>query len=315
MDDLPDFPPDLGQLSPPDVASGAVAARHRLRTAMAAERRRVRREWFLVRSLLVGTVIFAVWSIAPSRPGGGELPLVGLAEATAALQAPQVGPGDEWYVREQRSQRILVTDRAQAQPTEVEVMVSTVAETWVDIPASTVRQRVVSRIESLAPDDRAAMDLVEQSGSLPLGRFETDTVEVAYPGVHPMWAEGPEAVLAELTMAAGERHDVRLERLAVLKSAAILMQQHGADPVKRGIVLLAIASIPGIEVDMGDVLTVRYQYVVGDVAQEVRYDFDRSNGSLVGESISSLATPTSPGILLSQSQYEARLAIDESAGS
>jgi hypothetical protein len=314
MDDLPDFPPDLGQLIPPDERPGVVRARHRLRSAMVAERRRARREWFVVRSVLVGTVIFAVWAIAPGRPGGGDLPLVGLAEATAALPATEMGPGDEWYVREERSQRILLTDRAQTAPAEVEVIVGTVAETWVDIEASTVRQRLVSKVESLSPDDRAALDLVEQSEGLPLGRLETEPVEVAYPRVHPMWAEGPEAVLSELTVAAGESGDVRLERLSVLKMAAILMQQHGSDPAKRGIVLLAIASIPGIEVETGDVLTVRYQYVVGDVAQEVRYDFDRTDGSLVGESISTLATPTSPGILLSQSQFESRLAIEASAG-
>lgn len=315
MDDTPDSLPDFGQLIPPEHAAGTDQARRRLHTAMVAERRRVRREWFLVRSLLVGSVIFSVVSIAPGGPGGDDLPLVGLAEATAALQAPEVGPDDEWYVREQRSERILLTDRAQAEPAEVEVMVRTITETWVDIEASTVRQRLVSQVESLSPDDRAAMELVEQSESLPLGRFETEPVEVAYPGVHPMWVEGPEAVLSELTVAAGDSGDVRLERLSVLKTAAILLQQHGSDPAKRGIVLLTIASIPGIEVDMGDVLTVRYQYVVGDVAQEVRYDFDRTDGSLVGESISTLATPTSPGIILSQSQYEARLAIDASAGS
>ncbi|MGF1667492.1 MAG: hypothetical protein ACFCVC_14625 [Acidimicrobiia bacterium] len=315
MDDLPESPRELGHLIPPDHGPGADRARQRLRTAMVAERRRVRREWFLVRSLLVGMAIFSVWTIAPGGSGGGDRPLVGLAEATAALQPPEMGPDDEWYVREERSQRILLIDRARVEPTEVEVVVSTVAETWVNATASTVRQRLVSQIESLSPDDRAAMDLVEQSQTLPLGRFETEPAEVAYPGVHPMWAGGPEAVLAELTRAAGDHGDVRLQRLAVLKAAATLMQQHGADPVKRGIVLLTIASIPGIEVDMGDLLSVRYQYVVGDVAQEVRYDFDRTDGSLVGESISTLATPTSDAILLSRSQYEARLAIDESAGS
>jgi hypothetical protein len=315
MDDLPESPRELGDLIPSDHGSGAERARQRLRTAMVAERRRVRVEWFLVRSLLVGTVIFSAWAIAPGGPGGGDLPLVGLAEATAALQAPEMGPNDEWYVREERSQRILLIDRARVEPTEVEVMVSTVAETWVDASASTVRQRLVSQVASLSPDDREAMELVEQSQSLPLGRFESEPADVAYPGVHPMWAQGPEAVLSELTEAAGANGDVRLERLAVLKAATTLMQQHGADPVKRGIILLTISSIPGIEVDLGDVLSVRYQYVVGDVAQEVRYDFDRATGSLVGESISTLATPTSEAILLSRSQYEARLAIDESAGS
>ncbi len=315
MDDHPDLPFELRRLIPSDQPVGADQARQRLRTAVTAERRRVRREWFLVRSLLVGTVIFAVWSIAPGGPGVDHLPLVGLAEATAALPVPDVGPDDEWYVREERSQRILLTDRSPTEHTEVEVIVNTVAETWVDMAASTVRQRLVSQVGSLSPDDQAALDLVERSEKLTVGRFETEAVEVAYPGVHPMWDGGAEAVLSELTRAAGQTGDIRLERLSVLKAAAILMQQHGSDPAKRGIVLMAIASIPGIQVDMGDALSVRYQYVVGDVAQEVRYDFDRADGSLVGESISTMATPTAPAILLSQSQYEARLAIDESAGS
>lgn len=311
MEDLPDF----SDLIPPAESSGSDAALVRLRAAVTAERRRVRREWFFVRSVLVGTVIFAVWSIAPTGRPGDTLPLVGLAEATAQLRSPTMAPGDEWYVREERSQWIAVSDladEASPEPTEVTVQVDTVAETWVDVSASTARQRLVSQIASLAPDDQAAVELVARSEALNLGRFETDEVEVGYPAVHPMWRAGPDAVLGELLDAAGHSGDVRLDRLSVLQTVSQLMQQHGSDPGKRSTLLLTIARIPGIEVEVIEpVLSVRYQYVVGDVAQEVDYRFDRKSGALVGESITTLATPTSPGIVLSQSQYEARMAINE----
>lgn len=311
MEDLP----ELSDLIPPEGSSGIDAARRRLRAAAAAERRRVRREWFFVRSVLVGTMIFAVWSIAPTGQLGDTLPLVGLAEATAQLRSPSLEPGAEWYVREERSEWISLTDLAVGDPTEVTVQVDTVAETWVDVTASTVRQRLVSEIAAMAPDDQAAIELVQRSEGLNIGRFETDD-EVRYPAVHPMWGSGPDEVLAELTAAVGSSGDVRLDRLAVLQTVSDLMQQHGSDPAKRSVLLLTIARIPGIEVDVTErAVSVRYEYVVGAVAQEVNFRFDRTNGALVGESITTLATPTSQGFVLSESRFEARPASKELSGS
>jgi hypothetical protein len=312
MDDFTDFE----HLIPPEESTGATFARHRLRAAVTAERRRARREWFFVRSVLVGTVIFTVWSIAQTTPNTHDVPLVGLAEATAQLVPPEIGPGDEWYVREERSEWVSLSDRSVPSPTDVSVLVSTVAETWIDPGASTIRQSTVSQVESLSPDDRRARELVERSEQLPIGRFESDPVEITYPGVHPIWSGGAESVLAELASLAGENDDVRLDRLAILKSASDMMQMHGSDPVKRATLLLAIARIPGIEVDLvEELLSVRFRYANGDLAQEVRYDFDRTDGALVGESIVTLATPTSPEFVLSHSKFEAGLAVDEPAGS
>lgn len=313
MDDFSDF----GDLTPTHPTPLDVAgARGRLRSAVVAERRRLRRRWFLVRSVLVGTVVFTVWSIAPTTTNSSDLPLIGLAQATARLGPMEVAPGEHWYVREERSEWISLTDATNSEPLDVTVRVDTVAETWVDLESSTVRQTRVSQVESLAPDDRQALELLEASEQIDLGRFESEPVEINYPGVHPMWAGGVDEVYAELERQAGSSGDIRLDRVSILRSAAILMQQHGADPAKRSALLLAISRIPGIEVEAtGRILTVRYQYVKGSVAHEIRYDFDQLRGELVGESVSTLATPTAPAILLSQSRYEARLAIDEASGS
>jgi hypothetical protein len=139
---------------------------------------------------------------------------------------------------------------------------------------------------------------------------------VAYANDHPMWSEGAPGVYAELESAVEPSDDIRMDRLQILSLAVELMQRHGVDPTKRSILLLTIARIPGIEVERTDnVVQVRYQYVIGDVAHEVRYDFDRTDGALVGKSIATLATPTSESIVLSQSRYEARLAINETSES
>jgi hypothetical protein len=312
MDELPDF----DDLIPPGSVTGADAARHRLRGAVVAERRRVRREWFLVRSVLVGTVIFVVWAIAPTSSNRSDLPLVGLAEATAKLPAPIPSADEDWYVREERSEWINLSDRTASEPREVTVRVDTVSETWVDLSASTIRRTSVSKLDALAPEDAETLALIEASEQIDVGRFESDPVEINYPGVHPMWAGGADAVYGELARAAGESGDIRLDRLSMLRSAAVLMHHHGAEPSKRSVILLAISRIPGIEVEYrSGLLAVVYQYVQGDIAYELRFDFDRTSGVLVGESIATLATPTAPGILLSQSRYEARLAIDEASGS
>lgn len=308
MDDLSDL---VRALTPgPDGVDKR--ARSRLRDAFGAERRRVRREWFLVRAVSVGMVMFIVWSIAPATPTDEELPLIGLAQATAQLVPPEVNPGEQWYVRETRNERMSIVDHTGPVPEDITIVVNTVEETWVDLTAATMQRTSVSHMEVLSPEDREAFERMQRQEQLAApGRIEEEPVEIAYPGVHPMWSAGPEAVYEELSAAAGASGDVRLDRLAVLKTAAGLMQHHGVDPTKRSTLLLTIAKIPGIEVESADgVVAVRYQYVQGDVAHELRFDFDMASGTLVGESVATLATPTSPSIVLSESRYEARLEIN-----
>ncbi len=256
--------------------------------------------------------MFVVWSIAPATPTDAELPLIGLAQATARLAPPQLDPGEQWYVREVRAERRSIMDNSSVTPEDIAVMVNTVAETWVDVSTSTMHRVTISHVEVIAPEDRAAFERMQAEDQLAnVGRIEEEPVEIAYPGVHPMWAGGPDAVYAELSSSVGTSDDVRLDRLAILRAAADLMQHHGVDPAKRSTLLLTIARIPGIDVDTIDgAVRVGYQYVLGDVAHEVRYDFDPRSGALVGESIATLATPTSPGIVLSESRYEARLEVN-----
>jgi hypothetical protein len=306
MDDFPDFVRDLT----PTTDSADPVARTRLREAFGAERRRFRREWFFVRAVAVGVVMFLVWSIAPATPTGNETPLIGLARATAQLPAPQPASGEQWYVIEHRQERMSFLDSTQDEPEDITVVVSTVAETWVDLSDDTAFSRAaVSEMYPLSPDDQEALERFQANNPDMTQPVEAEST-VVYSNAHPMWSEGASAVYAELSRAVEPSDDIRMDRLQILSLAAELMQRHGVDPAKRSTLLLTIARIPGIEVERTDHLVqVRYQYVVGDVAHEVRYDFDRTDGSLVGKSITTLATPTSESILLSQSRYEARQAV------
>lgn len=308
MPDFPDFVRDLT----PTTDSVDPAARARLRDAFGAERRRVRREWFLVRAISVGVVMFLVWSIAPATPTDDELPLIGLAQATAQLAAPQPAAGEHWYVREERAERMSIRDNTGDDPTDITVMVNTVAETWVDLDEETLVQSSTSDMVVLSPEDQVALNRYLERNPDALPEVQRQESPVDYSRNHPMWSGGAPAVYQELAAATADSDDIRMNRLAMLGLAADLMQRHGVDPTKRSVLLLTIARIPGIDVDSADgQVQVRYQYVVGDVAHEVRYDFDRSNGGLVGKSIATLATPTADSVVLSQSRYESRLAMIE----
>jgi hypothetical protein len=292
------------------------AARARLREAFGAERRRFRREWFLVRAISVGVVMFLVWSIAPATPTANDIPLIGLAQATAQLQAPEPADGEQWYIREYRQERMSILDSSGDEQADITVVVNTLSETWVDLSHETTYSRsAVSEMQALSPGDREALERFQAHNPDLTKPVEAEST-IAYANDHPMWAGGAPAVYAELERAVEASDDIRIDRLQILSRSAELMQRHGVDPTKRSILLLTIARIPGIEVERtDDVVQVRYQYVVGDVAHEVRYDFDRTDGSLVGKSIVTLATPTSESIVLSQSRYEARLAINDNAES
>ena len=312
MDDFSDFDRIL-PVAPPDSVA---RTRARLRDAYGRERRRRRREWFFVRAVAVGVVIFTVWSISPATPTDSDLPLVGLAQATAQLARPTVDSGQQWYIREVRSERRSIVDRTGVLPNDITFMVNTVAETWVDPETEVVRRSSSSHIELLSPDDQVAYERLHGQESIGLERIEDEPIEIAYPGVHPVWSQPPSVVYDELASGVGSQDDIRLERLEVLKAATRLIQYHGIDPAKRSTLLYTIAEIPGIEVDRSlESVSVRYQYVVKDVAQEIRFDFDPGDGRLLGESITTLATPTSPEIVLSQSRYEARLEIDAASNS
>ena len=309
MDDFPDF---IRALTPSTDAVD-VAARSRLRDAFGAERRRVRREWFLVRAISVGVVMFVVLSIAPATPTDDELPLIGLAHATAQLAAPQPAAGEQWYVREERAERRSIRDNSADAPDDIAVVVRTVSETWIDLTDETLERSIVMFTEVLSPEDRVAFERIQRQNPELFSQVDSEeSSKIAYSNSHPMWAGGATAVYSELERAVGPSDDIRMDRLAILGLTADLMQRHGVDPHKRSILLLTIARIPGIEVESVEgVVQVRYQYVVGDVAHEVRYNFDRTDGALVGESIATLATPTSDSMVLSKSQYEARLAIND----
>lgn len=308
MDDFPDLVRDLT----PTADSVDPLARARLRDAFGAERRRVRREWFLVRAVSVGVVMFLVWSIAPATPTDDQLPLIGLAQATAQLPAPEPAAGEQWYVREEREERMSIVDNTGEAASDIAIMVNTVSETWVDLSSEAVSRSSVSVSDVISPQDRDAFERLQEQNPEVFERVDHEDSQIMYSSDDAMWSGGANAVYAELERAAGKSDDIRMDRLTMLGLASNLMQRHGVDPTKRSLLLLTIARIPGIEVESADgVVQVRYQYVVGDIAHEVRYDFDSGTGALAGKSIATMATPTSESIVLSRSRYEARLAIND----
>lgn len=309
MDDFPDL---VRRLTPnPDKVDPD--ARARLRDAFAHERRRSRRDWFFVRALSVGVVLFVVWSIAPATPTDEELPLIGLAQATAQLAAPEPSPGEQWYVREERADRMSIVDNTGDTPGEIALMVHTVEETWVDLEDETVQRSSASDVEVVSSDDEETFARLKEGNPgvvPPQPPAEERTVDTGFSTTISVWSGGADAMYEAIHRAVGVREDIRMKRLAMLDVAAELMQRHGAYPSRRATLLLTIARIPGIEVEVAErQVRVRYQYVVGDVAREVRYDFDRATGALVGRAVATLATPTSPSLVASESRYESRLAV------
>jgi hypothetical protein len=250
-------------------------------------------------------VLFTVWSIAPATPTDAELPLVGLAQATASAQAPVLGPDQSWYVRAEILERQSLAVEADARAATATVLVSSVQETWIEPGSDGIRRTTVSSIEFPTAADQRAYDVIRAAGGIEVGGVREEPIALAFPGVDPVWREGPEALLQAISDRVGASEDIRLERVAVLRALADQMQFHGADPAKRRTVLLAIAMIPGIDVTRtSDNVAVEYQYLVGDTAQKVQLAFDGSSGELIAERVSTLPTPTVPGVDLRQTAYE-----------
>jgi hypothetical protein len=299
--------PDFRDIVPAAFESDPSGARARLRDAMGFERARVRRRWFALRAIASGLVLFIVWSIAPATPTDDELPLIGLAEAVASMPAPDLSAGDAWYVRSDRVERKSFTTDQDGASRQGTVLVHSVHETWVQPDNRAYQRSAVSNIEFPTVADQAGYEALRASEQYTIGRVREEPIELD-PSVSDFaWAEGPAAVLEEVSVRFEGAGDVRMGRVGTLKALATLMQYHGSDPAKRRTVLLAIAMIPGIDVDRDrGVVSVAYEYVVGDVAQEVRFGFDESNGQLVIQTVSALATPTSPAVQLMVAQFEAR---------
>lgn len=296
---------DLRGLVPGAPSTDVGAARSRLRDAMAEERRRRRSDAFLLRAAVVGVVLFTVWSIAPATPTDAELPLIGLAEATARAPAPVLGPDQAWYVRAEILERQSLAGESGGQEAVATVLVSSIEETWVETGSEVIRRTTVSNIDFPTEGDRRAYQVIAGVGGIEVGGVREEPIALAFPGVDPVWRRGPDALLTAITERVGASEDVRLQRVAVLRALADQMQFHGADLGKRRTVLLAIALIPGIEVTRTpDHVAVAYDYLVGDTAQKIQLAFDGETGELVAERVSTLPTPSVPGVDLRRTSFE-----------
>jgi hypothetical protein len=313
MSDLSDFEfDDLAQV--PEEARSE--ARVRLFDAMERERRRVRRAGFALRALASGLVLFVAWSIAPAVPHEEQVPLVGLASAVAELPSPEIGPGQAWYVRANREDRIAMISSAGGEDVVVTVIVSTVEETWVRPDSRGVKRSKVSEVGFPTERDRSEFERLGLEKQLALDEAERVPGPPDYSEHDPMWDGGPEAIVAAVTRVVAPTSDVRSQRIEVLRSLTTLMQIRGSDPKRRSALLLAIDRIPGIQIGTDEAgITVSYRYVVNDVAEESRFTFDHASGQLVSEEVVTLATPTTPGTTLSTARYEAYPAALEALGS
>lgn len=285
---------DLRQWRPSDPDTAA--ARARLERAFTAGRKPVNG----LRAVAAGLALFLVWSIAPQTANPDTFPLIGLAQAVARLPAPEFRPGSEWYVRAERRQRVLVTG-----PDSVTLMLTSIEESWFSSADSARRRTTVSMVESLPIEDRLALGSILASPAV--GTTHDARVEPLIPASDPVWEEGYQAFYARLE---DENAAVGGDQAGLLRLAVRSLHEHAPDPSKRGVILASISLIPGIDViRTPTAVAVIYEFVVKDLPQRLRYEFDEADGTLLSELVVVLATPSTPEVTISAARYEQRMAI------
>lgn len=295
---------EFDDLVGPDVGIGADAAdaaRSRLRTAIRSEVSARRRAGFVFRSAAMGVVIFLIWAIAPSSPSEDQMPLLGLAAATAQRAAG--APANVlWYSKANTLERVDLLNEGDG----FSVMKHSVREQWTGPGAASGYERLTVADLSFPSDEDATL-FAAFDGELGFeeGAVEVESFDPTERWIDPMWAGGPAAIERRLAMLAGHSDDLRLDRVRMLEAATDLMREFGADPARQSLLLYTIAGFPGIEVERDDgMVQVVYRYVYDAVAREMRLEFDAGTGLLVRESVSTMPYGNHPAVLLSDTQYE-----------
>ncbi len=301
---------ELDELIPPDADAEAWRARRRLQGAIRSEVRSRRRLGFSGRATAIGLVIFSVWSIAPSAPTDDQLPLLGLAAATARLGVDVVEPGALWYTKAEVLERVDIANGVD----EFTVLKRSVQEEWFAPDADRGLQRTtVADFSFLSDEDQARFAEVSGDFGLETGLVSVDELDLQSRWTDPMWSGGPAAIERRLRVIVGASGDTRLDRVRMLDAAAELMWQNGSDPVRQSLLLFTVSDFPGIEVSRSDgVVTVSYRYVLDAVAREMLLDFDAATGRLISESVSTLPYGEHPAVLLSHTEYQWAMPGDES---
>lgn len=299
MNDLP----DLDALLPPEGDDAFLSARHRLKGAIRYEVSTRRRLSFMARATAMGLVIFSVWSIAPSSPSDDQLPLLGLAAATARLSVDYVETQDLWYTKAEVLERVDIANGVQD---EFTVLKRSVHEEWTG-PGSDrgYRRTTVADLTFLSTEDWVRFSEAETDLGFRKGEVSVDEFDPSERWVDPMWSGGAAAVETRLRLMVEPTGDTRLDRVSMLDAATELMRQNGRDPARQSLLLYVISDFPGIEVTRSDgVVTVSYKYVLDGVAREMLLDFDAATGLLVSEKVSTMPYGEHPGVLLAHTEYD-----------
>jgi hypothetical protein len=280
-----------------------VAARSRLRAAMAGERLRDRRRRMRRRWVVIATATVLTLGVFPPGLGGEVQPLLGLADAVAAAPDPVASTIRHWYARADTRELVTVPVGDEE---HIQFLLPAIEETWHDVGDAPRRTKTFGAPVFLSSEDADAFHAAGLAAEYRPGR----TVELPRQFDQYRFASslkvGDHADLASvLRRRVGGLGDQRLEEVHLLRLTADLMQVHAADAAMRSQILAVIADIPGIQVLVKHrAVVVSIDYLDGQRPLRLMYEFDADSAHLVGEYLAAIATLTEPASVLRSARYD-----------
>jgi hypothetical protein len=292
--------------SPTDfpAASGSarVMARRRLRVAMASEGRRRRRERDWKRGAVVVAAVMAMLVAAPMGTGGLSGPLLGLADAVAAMPPPVDAPGRHWSARTETRELMAVP---LADGRTLEFLATAIEESWHDSGDVPRRVRTYGSPMFFSSEDEDAFRAAGLASLYGAGSRVTVPLPAAdLRFLGPLDGADQDQIAGTLRRRIAGLGDRRMEEVHLLRLTADLILLHADDPAMRAQVLRVIADIPGIVVvPNARRVVVSIDYLDGDRPLRLMYEFDADTAHLVGEYLAALATQTEPVTVLRSARH------------
>jgi hypothetical protein len=280
-----------------------VEARSRLWAAMAKEKLQGRRRRTRRRLVVVATAMVLTLGVVPPGLDGEMQPLLGLADAVAASPEPVASTVRHWYAR--ADTRELVTVRV-GDTDEIQFLLPAVEEAWHDMGDAPRRTKTFGTPVFLSSEDADAFF----AAGLAVEYRSGQTVELPsqpdqYRFASSLKASDAEDLGSVLRRRVGGLGNDRLEEVHLLRLTADLMQVHADDAAMRSRIIAVIADIPGIQVRASHrTVLVSIDYLDGDRALRLMYEFDADSAHLVGEYLAALATTTEPASVLRSARYD-----------
>ena len=281
-------------------AAARVGARRRLQAAMAAEVRRRRQGRTRARLVVLVVAVVVMSGVAPMGTGGTGGPLLGLADAVAAIPPPIDAPGRHWSARTE-TRELLSVPVGEGQV--IEFLVTAVEESWHDAGDVPRRIRTYGSPRFFSSEDEDAFNAAGLASVYGDGsRVTVPATDLGFAG--PLDQADQDQIAGTLRRRIAGVGDRRMEEVHLLRLTADLILLHADDPVMRAQVLRVIADIPGIiVVPTARSVVVSIDYLDGDRPLRLMYEFDADTAHLVGEYLAALATQTEPTTVLRSARH------------